>query len=165
MDTLGISAYGTLGRTFGADGTSANSPAAQSSGSTLGMDDFLQLLAAQFQNQDITNPTDNTEFISELAQFSSLQAMSQLAGYADRQYAASLVGKTVVVGQYNQNGSYSEHQGVVESAYFSNDGSSVVIDGHAYNLSNVIQVVQGTSDSQGTDSSATEGQGSAAQGA
>ena len=167
MDALGISAYGTLGRTYGADGTSAGTSAPESSGSTLGMDDFLQLLAAQFQNQDITNPTDNTEFISELAQFSSLQAMSQLAGYADRQYAASLVGKTAVVGQYDQNGSYGERQGVVESAYFSNDGSSVVIDGHAYSLSSVIQVVQGTSGSQGTDPSKTnsaEGQNSAAQG-
>lgn len=162
MDNLGISAYGTLARTYGADETSTTSPPADSSSSSLGMDDFLQLLAAQFQNQDITNPMDNTEFISELAQFSSLQAMSQLSGYADRQYASSLVGKTVVVGQYDQNGQYVERQGVVQSAYFSNDGSIVVVDGGAYDVSSVIQVVlQDTSGSEDSDPDPdTEGQDS-----
>ena len=168
MDSLGISAYGTSGASSSQEtAASGERPPAESSGSTLGMDEFLRLLAAQFQNQDIMNPTDNTEFISELAQFSSLQAMSTLAGYADRQYAASLVGKTVVVGQYDRTGTYAEHQGVVQSAYFSADGSTVVVDGTAYKVASVIQVVQGTSGSQETDPSGTntEGQNSAAQGA
>lgn len=64
---------------------------------TLGMNDFLKLLAAQFENQDINNPTSNTEFISELAQFSSLSAMNALAKGSDKQYAASLIGKKVTV--------------------------------------------------------------------
>ncbi len=34
---------------------------------------FLQLLVAQLQNQDPTQPQDGTQFVSELAQFSSVQ--------------------------------------------------------------------------------------------
>jgi flagellar basal-body rod modification protein FlgD len=34
---------------------------------------FLQLLVSQLQNQDPMNPTDSTQFVSELAQFSELE--------------------------------------------------------------------------------------------
>ena len=34
---------------------------------------FLQLLVAQIQNQDPLNPTDSTQFVSQLAQFSELE--------------------------------------------------------------------------------------------
>ena len=40
---------------------------------TLGLQDFLKLMVAQLQNQDMMNPTSDTEFIAQLAQFSSLQ--------------------------------------------------------------------------------------------
>lgn len=144
MDTLGVSAYGEVPGTQDDQGlvSSATADAQKPAGSSLDMNDFLRLLAAQFQNQDVMNPTDNTEFIAELAQFSSLQAMNQLNQYADRQYAASLVGRNVVVGQYDDSGAYSEKQGTVESAYFSADGTVVVVGGQAYDLSSVIQVVQ-----------------------
>lgn len=157
MDTLGISGYGTLGRTYAAaaDSVETAKPETSSSGATLGMDDFLQLLAAQFQNQDVTNPTDNTEFIAELAQFSSLSAMNELAEYADRQYASSLVGKTVVIGAYDGNGKYGEKQGTVRSAYFSAKGSTVNVDGTVYDLSSVIQVAG--PETSGTESGAQDG--------
>jgi flagellar basal-body rod modification protein FlgD len=34
---------------------------------------FLQLLVSQIQNQDPLNPTDSTQFVSQLAQFSELE--------------------------------------------------------------------------------------------
>jgi flagellar basal-body rod modification protein FlgD len=39
---------------------------------------FLQLLVAQLQNQDPTNPADSTQFVTQLAQFQTMeQSMSQ----------------------------------------------------------------------------------------
>jgi flagellar basal-body rod modification protein FlgD len=41
---------------------------------------FLQLLVAQLQNQDPLNPTDSTQFVSQLAQFSELEQVIGIRG-------------------------------------------------------------------------------------
>jgi flagellar basal-body rod modification protein FlgD len=51
--------------------TSSSSSSSSSSAPTEQM--FLQLLVAQLQNQDPMNPTDSTQFVSQLAQFSELE--------------------------------------------------------------------------------------------
>jgi flagellar basal-body rod modification protein FlgD len=44
---------------------------------------FLQLLVAQLQNQDPTAPQDGTQFVSQLAQFSSLEQQIQMRSDLD----------------------------------------------------------------------------------
>jgi flagellar basal-body rod modification protein FlgD len=74
---------------------------------TLGQNDFLKLLTVQMQNQDPTNPVDNTKMIADMAQFSSLQAMqdlnktvgsmSQMLKMTQAMQATTLVGHDVVI--------------------------------------------------------------------
>lgn len=47
--------------------------------SELGQDAFLKLLVTQLQHQDPLNPLDDTEFIAQLAQFSSLEKLTEMA--------------------------------------------------------------------------------------
>ncbi|WNO07981.1 flagellar hook assembly protein FlgD [Teredinibacter sp. KSP-S5-2] len=56
----------------------------------LGQKAFLQLMITQLENQDPLSPQDNTEFISQLAQFSSVESLDSLNNSFD-QFANSFV--------------------------------------------------------------------------
>lgn len=58
---------------------------------------FLQLLVAQMQYQDPLEPMDNTEYISQLATFSQLEATQNLADTISQGMANDLVGKYVIL--------------------------------------------------------------------
>ncbi|MBR5646046.1 MAG: flagellar hook assembly protein FlgD [Treponema sp.] len=70
----------------------------------LGKDDFLKLLIEQLKNQDPTSPMENTEFISQMAQFSSLEQMTnmssafaRMASFINSSEAMNTLGKTVEI--------------------------------------------------------------------
>ncbi len=70
----------------------------------MGKDDFLNLLITQLKHQDPTDPMKDKEFIAQMAQFSSLEQMtnmaskfSDLAGVLDRGNALNLLGKHVEI--------------------------------------------------------------------
>lgn len=72
------------------------------SGTSLGRDDFLKILITQLQNQDPTKPMEDKEFISQMAQFSSLEQMTQVSqGFREMNtllssnQALSVLGRTV----------------------------------------------------------------------
>ena len=54
----------------------------------LGRDAFLQLLTTQLAHQDPMQPQADTEFIAQLAQFSSLEQLQQMRGTLDAIAAA-----------------------------------------------------------------------------
>jgi len=59
----------------------ANSPAStvKSRNDILGKDDFLKIMIAQMKNQDPTEPLKDKEFIAQMAQFTSVEQMTNMA--------------------------------------------------------------------------------------
>lgn len=105
------------------------------------MDSFYKLLIAEMSNQDPLEPTSNTEFISQLASFTSLQAQQDNFAVQKQNYANSLVGQTVSV-----QGSAKDDlvTGVVESVSYG-DEVMIKVDDKSYKLSAIKQVYGYTS--------------------
>ncbi len=62
----------------------SNNTTARKVGDNLGKDDFLKLLMTQLQNQDPSSPMDNTEFIAQMATFSTLEQMVNIGEKLDK---------------------------------------------------------------------------------
>ncbi len=68
--------------------------------STLGKDAFLQLLVTQMQYQDPLDPQDNSEYLAQLAQFSALEQMTNVAENLEKTNTlVSNIDSSLLVGQ------------------------------------------------------------------
>lgn len=74
--------------------------AANKKNDALGKDAFLQLLVTQMKYQDPLDPQDNSEYLSQLAQFSALEQMTNVAkGLSDVRKVVDNINSSVLIGQ------------------------------------------------------------------
>jgi flagellar basal-body rod modification protein FlgD len=109
----------------------------------LDRDDFLKLLITQLQHQDPTSPVQDKEFIAQMAQFSSLEQITnmsgefqKMAGLLASSEASQVLGKTVEL----RDGE-SLVRGVVEKVVRGNN-PLVSVNGSIYDFSQIESVVQ-----------------------
>ena len=118
-------------------------PTTTTGNKTLGESDFLKLLAVQFQQQDPMKPTDDTAFIAQMAQFTSLSQSSstlaqitQLSASQQVATANSYIGRQVTL----DDGTNPTVTGVVSGVQISNGTPQIMVGGTAYPLSEVVAV-------------------------
>lgn len=104
-------------------------------------DTFLQLLVAQVQNQDPLEPTSNTEWISQYATFSELEAMSNMSASFDLSRASTLVGKTVVLNTTNEAGKTITVQGKVDYVTYEGGQAYLSVNGSTYSMDDLYNIV------------------------
>lgn len=85
---------------------------------------FLRILSAELANQDPMNAKDGTEFVSQMAQFSSLEQMANLNSTMRFTGAASLINKGVMLNRIDENGNL--YMGKVTGV--SKDGDNIKIN-------------------------------------
>ncbi len=127
---------------------------------------FLTLMLKQLENQDPTEPTDNTQWLSQLAQYSSLEQMTQMnsglkdcMGYMAAIYSdmtanseinqtLSLIGKDVTINIPDENDSTktTEINGRVTEASFKDGTGKVKVNGEFYSIANIISVKEAETD-------------------
>lgn len=83
--------------------SSYKKPEKQTGNSQLGKDAFLQILIKQLQHQDPTSPMDDKEFISQMAQFSSLEQMQNMTSAIEKllesQQQSQMMNYTTFIGK------------------------------------------------------------------
>ena len=106
----------------------------------LDMTDFIQLMIAQLTNQGIDDTMDTSEMLNQMVQMQMITSMVNMTDAVTTNYAASLVGKEVTVGQYGQDGKLNEIVGVVQ-ATGTMDGQQVVfVNDQYYYLSEIMAI-------------------------
>lgn len=110
---------------------------------TLGSEDFMKILAVQFQSQDPMKPMEDTAFIAQMAQFTSLeqstslvQQMTLLRANQQQLTATGYLGRTVTV----ENGDGASVTGEVTAVDNSGAEPALVVDGVNYPLSSVRRI-------------------------
>ena len=111
---------------------------------TMGKDDFLRLLVTQLENQDPTSPLDDKEFISQMAEFSTLEQMTQMNTTLSNlivnnkiNLSYSLLGRYVEVLDSNTG---EVQSGVVSEVSFGNGTPSISFNGLTYSVDEVTRV-------------------------
>ena len=109
----------------------------------LGSQDFMKLLAVQFQSQDPMKPMEDTAFIAQMAQFTALQNSTDMTNQmgllrSDQQNLAAngMIGRTVTVSDEGGNPVIGEVSAVVNS----DNGPALVVNGKQYGLSTVTRI-------------------------
>ena len=110
---------------------------------TLTTQDFLQLLSTELQNQDPLQPMDDTAYLAQMAQFTSLQqvstlstTMAQMSSNQQSFAASSYIGQKVTM----DNGNGSTVSGVVTGVDLSGTAPNLQINGTSYPLTSLLSV-------------------------
>lgn len=92
-------------------------------GSDLDKNAFLTILAAELANQDPTADVDSTKYVSQLAQFSSMEQMTNLNATMTNYANQNLVGKGATVSDMDSSG--IKYTGIIQSVTPSSSGTTI----------------------------------------
>ncbi len=105
---------------------------------TLDMDDFYTLMAAEMQYQDVLNPESNTaEMMNQMVQMSMINAMQDMMTMSMTTYAGSLMGKEVIIAD-TTTGKMETVYGVVEGVNLYNGTPTIIVNGKEYSMSQIM---------------------------
>jgi len=133
----------------------SNSSTGETAGSavtqTLGKNAFLQLLVQEMKNQDPLKPADNTEFIGQLAQFSSLEQMQNMnEGISSLKEGFTLAEARGLLGvpvTAVNSSTGSTVQGTVGQILINSSGVQLDINGTVVDVADVVSIGPGPSSS------------------
>ncbi|MDE7367084.1 MAG: hypothetical protein K2N24_06995 [Lachnospiraceae bacterium] len=113
----------------------------QTGNNTLDKDAFLKLLVTQMQYQDPLEPTDNTEWMSQMAQFSQMEAMNNLNTAFENTQALGLVGQYVLLNTTDSSGAQKQIGGLVQYVTISNGQALLRVNDEYYSADSLDSVV------------------------
>ena len=111
---------------------------------SLGKDTFLTLLVTQMQNQDPLEPTKDTEWVSQLATYSSLEEMQNMNKTLTNSQALNLVGQTVIIQTKDSAGDYKSITGMVDFVTIKDNNALLSVGGTLYSMDELVSIVDKT---------------------
>lgn len=110
----------------------------------LGKMDFINLLVAEMQYQDPLEPSSNTDYVAQMAQFSQVDALNAMQQSMKNMQASGLVGQTVVLSVTNPTtGNTTEVTGKVDFVQYEGSKTYLSVDGSLYSMDDLQTVING----------------------
>lgn len=138
-------------------GSSTGTSYTASSDKELDINDFMSIMCTELSNQSIlsddSSSGSNTDYVAQLAQFTTLETMKTMTEIIYAQYGASMVGKNVVVANMDSLGNYMQDEGIVESISLVGGDVTVLVNGVSYPMSAVMEVTAASSSGDNSDTS------------
>ncbi len=106
---------------------------------------FLQLMATELQYQDPEDPIDSTEYVSQMAQFTSLNQLQTITNSVDAAQAYDLIGKKVSYTTTDSSGNTVSSSGTVDSVTISSSVPYLNIGGTKVAIGSVTEVANASS--------------------
>jgi len=124
----------------------ANSKESKRNTGELGKDEFLNLLVTQLQYQDPLKPQDDTQFIAQMAQFSSLEQMQNLNTSYSATKAFGMIGKNVIAKVADDLGKENTITGEATSVKMQSGKAYVVVNGNDVSVDDILEVTEAVDD-------------------
>lgn len=108
---------------------------------------FLELMATQLSNQDFMNPVDDTQFLAQMAQFTTMQQTQEMANLFKQSYVLSLVGQNITAAKFTVSGDVDSVTGPVSKVSLVDNEYLVYVGNKSFNLDQIMSLnADGTTD-------------------
>ncbi|UVI32501.1 flagellar hook capping FlgD N-terminal domain-containing protein [Paenibacillus spongiae] len=121
---------------------------------SLGKDDFLRILVTQLRNQDPMQPLQDSDFIAQMAQFTSVEQLMNMSNEMTmlRQnlgMASSMIGKEIAWYDYTETGELVPFSGKVESILIKDNVQYAIVGESQIPLDKIVSIAEGGETSDG----------------
>ncbi len=106
----------------------------------ISMQDFFTLLAAQLKNQNMLNPVEDTQFLSQMAQFSSLSATQELNESFSNFLSVSYIGKNVKASHIGPDGETELIEGTAQKVEFIGGETYITVNDVKVTFNEIIEI-------------------------
>ena len=144
--TNSVDTYNTLISSLSTSTTTSTSK------TELSTESFFKLLAAQLQNQDMSNPMDNAEMMDQMTQIAMMQSMQNFSTAMDDfaqvnkiNYGTSMMGKNALVATLNNDGSLKKITGTITRVDIFDGSPTIYLDDdttNGYPVANIMSVYE-----------------------
>ncbi len=142
---------------------------AKSTSDSLNMQDFINLMVAQLENQDMYNTVDSSEYMSQLAQFSMIESLNSLVASMENlnevnlaTYSSTMVGKDAIItvpageGNAEDKDGNSIVRGRIDGVTYYEGNNYVIVNGNQYPVTDVAALYEAGTYSEDSQAKALE---------
>ncbi len=113
---------------------------AEKQSTEIDVQEFFNLMASQLANQDFMNPVDDSEYMNQLVQMNTLQAMQDMTNAMQGSYVANMLGKYAVLSDVSETGQLLREEGYITAVSLFTSPYEITVNGRSFPMSSLMEL-------------------------